>query len=150
MKSIDDGICGMEGIEHKKRGSAITLRSCRLGHLVRCQWRCLEGWVRRLALEVGRGTNFTIPGTKFLCQSTCQISFWYLWQSAYSAHTWQPLLHAVELLTLAGLSDEVRLMKSRSRSCFDVASSHLLDIERFDILMSANTLAQRKAGSTIG
>lgn len=25
----------------------------------------LDGWVRRLALEVGRGTNITIAGTKF-------------------------------------------------------------------------------------
>ena len=44
MKSIDDGICGMEGPEHKKRGRAISLRSCRLGLLVRCQWGCLDGW----------------------------------------------------------------------------------------------------------
>lgn len=44
MKSMDDGICEMEEPEHKERGRAITLRSCRLGHLVRCQWPCLDGW----------------------------------------------------------------------------------------------------------
>jgi hypothetical protein len=55
----------MEEPDQKKRGHAASLRSCRLGLLVRCQWRCLDGWVRRLALEVGRGANMTIPGTKF-------------------------------------------------------------------------------------